>query len=238
MDLSQAQADRLNRGIDLLLQRLNQNLGAGYSPQDLPYRICRMEDRRIAFGISHRAPVGSRHPNGQKWITHPGPWVEDCQLIAQTARTPEEIATQFHRCTFEGARPMHTKGGQIMDEAAINAIVNERLKVLLDAKIAEITAKMVQPANDVHPTEFVKARETQTARIEEVEAEEKKAWAPQVAVSPSLLETWTERAKVLGLDPPKIAKKGRIDGRWMRNAQDKWRAHQAAQPEQAGATPA
>lgn len=219
MSLSKEQAARLNRGLDFLLNDLNEKAGPGYTPQDVPYRITTMPERKdIAFGIAFRAPIGQRHPNGQKWLQYVGPSVPDCELIAQTSNTEDEVVQQFRRCIFEGVRPMRLKSGQLMNEDAINQIVNERLKELLDKKIAEITQKQqTQARSETVP-------ETEAPKVSR--QREPKLWESDNVDGMRLLEIWTERAKELGLEPPKIAKTGRIDGRWMRNAIEKWQAHQ------------
>lgn len=242
MAFSEDQARRLNAGIELLLQRLNGSAigkaGSGYTPQDVPFRICKMAGRYdIGFGISHRAPVGQRHHNGQKWITYEGPSLPDCELIAQTSQNPGEIADAFHRCIFEGIRPMRLKTGQLVDEAAINKIVNERLRVLLDEKIAELTKTQAAPSRIDTPPSATAI--PVAARIEAAEAAEAKAWEPTATpqlVEPDsvdsmrLIDIWTKRAAEMGLPQPKLAKGGRIDGRWMRNAIAKWKAHSKPQP--------
>lgn len=217
MPLSQQQADRLNRGIELLVSGLNANAGPGYTPQDLPFRVCKMSERHIAFGISHRAPIGQRHPSGQKWATYPGPTIADCELIAQTAHSDEEVVTAFRRCVFEGIRPMRSKTGQILDEAAINKIVQDRLAPLqkmLDDKIAELARQQLAAA----------------ATVPETEPPNTAVTSSPAAPSKRLLDTWTERAATLGMDGPKLLGNGRIDGRWMRHAQQKWAAHKQQQP--------
>jgi hypothetical protein len=223
MSLSKEQAARLNRGLDLLIERLNAETlqtVPGYTPQDLPYRICAMPDHKdAAFGIAHRAPIGKRHASGNKWDSYKGPSVADCELIGQTSHTEDEIVTQFRRFIFEHVRPLRTRAGQQIDEAAINQIVNERLKVLLDEKIKEIMQRQTKGApSETVPEDNLIRPATQPQPPEEPNA--------LLLDGPRLLDLWTQRAEEIGLKPPKITKNGRIDGRWLINAQEKWHAHE------------
>lgn len=221
MPLTKEQGERLGRCTETFFMSLNQsavaNPASGYSIHDHPYRPCSPspERRDIAFSVSVRAPIGQRHPDGMKWKTLDGPTWQDAEIIAQTCQSDEEVLEHFHNIVFKGIRPMRLGSGHQITEQAINQIVEDRVRQILEAKLQQIQRGQDPTANAA------------VQRIEAAEKAETKAWEPQVAVSDSLLATWTERAKILGLDPPKIAKKGRIDGRWMRNAQDKWRAHQA-----------
>jgi len=254
MALSKEQAARLNRGLDLLLESLNGPLvagGSGYNPQILPYRICTMPNEKgVMFGLSHRAPIGCHHPNGQKWITYKGPSLQDCELIAQTAGTDDEMVTMFRRCIFEGVRPMRLKSGSPIDEAAINQIVTERLKVLLDAKIAEMQKRSLtptiapeapatrvetpEPPPALRPRKPNKMLQTWTERVQLLGIKALRPRKPN-----KMLQTWTERAQLLGIKAPILAGDGsRIDGRWMRFAQEKWRKHLLMHPVQPEATQA
>lgn len=228
MPLTKEQGERLGRCTETFFQTLNQSAAAdpnsGYTINDHPYRLCHRHDRRdMAFAVSMRAPVGQRHVDtGHRWKTLDGPTWQDCDLIAQTCNSDEEVLEHFHNIVFKGIRPMRLGSGRQITEDAINKIVEERVKAILEQKLQAI-ARGQDPAGNAA-----------VQRIEAAEVAEQKAWQPPE--HPKLHATWTERAKILGLDPPKIAKGGRIDGRWMRNAMDKWRAHESPKsPDPAGA---
>lgn len=235
MPLTKEQGERLGRCTETFFQQLNQGAAAdpssGYSIHDRPYRPCvgRGDRRDIAFSVSFRAPIGQVHQDtGTKWKTLDGPTWQDAEIVAQTCENDEEVLQQWHNIVFKGIRPMRLRSGLQMNADAINALVEERVRAVLEQKLQAIADGQNTTANAA------------VRRIEAVEAAETKAWQPpkrkpkrsEVAgkpVSQELLDTWTERAKILEMLSPPLTKHGRIDGRWMSHAQKKWREHLEAQ---------
>lgn len=223
MAINKEQAERLGRCTDRFFESLNQKAvtdGSGFTLEDRPWRLCFRSDRRdMVFGVSVRSARGQKHQNGQKWHTYDGPTWQDAELIANTATTDEEVLEAFHDIVFRGIRPMRLRGGGLMNEKVIEAMVAEqveaRVAAVLQKKLAEIAHKQSQRSETVPPNEL-RVPSVQPPAPEPVEAPK----------SPNkLLSMWLERAEIIGKEPPTFRRDGEIDGRWMRDAQIKWAAH-------------
>jgi hypothetical protein len=217
----------LGRAIEVLFRELNQ--GNADNPK---YRLQHDPERRdLAFSIAEKAPPGVRFADGQNWKRWIGPSWRQCEQIAISSNSLEEIVHRWKKLVFEGidtTRTMSQDGKPVgVSEVEFNQKVDERVQAILK----EHLSKLMVTRNDQEIRAVAHApTETPLQGIQ-------KKPPRSNANGKNRINLWTERAKILGIDGPTITSvTHQIHKSWLEAANRLWDAHVQAKPAAAPVT--
>lgn len=170
--------------------------------------IVRHTERDAVFSVMHKAPDGKR-TNYKPISPHA------LRVIAQTSESVGEMAERIRlyiledKDTTKSASPV-----QGINHAEFERVVTERVQEALKKLMGE----MAPPAKQgLQPGRYLK----NPKKLADLKAE---------------VELWTARAEQCGMPQPVLKKDGKLDGRWLRNAEKLWQ--QFCTAEAANAQPA
>lgn len=211
----------LGKAIEVLFRELNIGMveNARYRVQQDPLRP------DLAFSIAEKAPPGVRFSDGQNWKRWIGPTWRQCEQIALSSNSIDEIVHRWRKLVFEGidtTRTMNQDGKPVgVSELEFNQKVDERVQAILKDHLAKLMAvRNDREFSAVANTPVETPKGLQTRRKSDNQNGQKR------------VDMWTERAQILGLSAPPINSNGQIHGLWLGRARVKWEAHiQKQKPE-------
>lgn len=156
----------------------------------------------------------------------------------KTSPHPEEIADRMILLMVHGEDTSRVGHRQPIDEKRIDELVQEKVAALLKSQVEKLVQERdridtiaKQAANDIIVKDVMAPPKAEKAKKSGIQFKPKKSPAAYAADRESANTLWTERAKILGVEPPVLRPSDKhIDGRWLRRVQPMWDAHVAGQP--------
>lgn len=193
------------------------------------------EGSRFAISISRRGNASNPNKSGRKYETVGSATMRQLITISATSPDDEEAVDRIHKLIIEGVDTTGNTSKQVtMTPQQVENMLAEKINALVNARLAEILAGNVQ-ASDIAKQVTEKTQEAlenvATTKPDNknlpggIQKKEKPA-SPyeRRRMNNEVIQLWTERAKILGIDPPVTSKTkpGSIDGRWLRRATGLW----------------
>jgi len=197
------------------------------------YRVQHDPTRKdIAFSIAEKAPAGTRFPDGQNWKRWMGPSWRQCEQIAATSHTVEEIVHRWRQLIFDGidtTRMLQPQAPVGVSADEFNQKVDERVQAILKDHLKKLmTARNDQEFGAIARTPIEPPAKGLQVRKKNDNQNGKKR-----------LELWAERAKLLGIDGPTLTRVGnKIHKGWLNAATRLWDAYAQTHPEAPATEPA
>lgn len=156
--------------------------------------IVKHTEKNAVFSVMHKAPSGQR--TDYKPITP-----HALRVIEQTSESIPEMAERIRlyiledKDTTKSASPV-----QGINHAEFERVVTERVQEALKKLMGEMAPP---PKQGLQPGRYLK----NPKKLADLKAE---------------VELWTARAEQCGMPQPILKKDGKLDGRWLRNAEKLW----------------
>ena len=172
--------------------------------------IVRHTESNAVFSVMHKAPDGKR-TNYKPISPHA------LRVIAQTSESVGEMAERIRLFIIEDKDTTRSVSPvQGINHADFEKVVTERV----NAALQKLLGEMAPPAKQgLQPGRYLK----NPKKLADLKAE---------------VELWTARAEQCGMPQPVLKKDGKLDGRWLRQAEKLWQQFCATEAADAKAAPA
>lgn len=212
--MNQAAAARLDSitrpATGLLWIRLNADQDGRSLGQRFRYQECPGNKKGHVFEVVEKAPTGQAWPEG-KWRNHGGLTRRQAEILEATSQTDEELVERIVLLVI------HKKDTTSVAQPEVQqALSPDEIRAMIVEEAKKLAHQMVESAK--HEVG------------QGVQHKPRKSPKEYGAAIDKELQLWTDRAALVGGEPPVIRKRDRrIDGRWLRRFTPKWEAYVASQ---------